>query len=130
MRLWVGFVAFLVAALGAGAVPPANAVTAVTGGNDGVEAASQADLTIQQRVRERRRERQGQRQWISVPELGLSEALPLVGSPGVVILDVTCRERGADAAERIPGAVWQDWTQVEQWAHRYEEAKTLLVYCA
>lgn len=127
MRIRMGAVALLVGFLGAGAIPTANAAAS---GDDGVGAASDTGGEAQQRVRERRRERRGQQQWINVPELSPEEAFPLVGAPGVVIIDVTCRERGADIAKRIPGAVWQDCTLVEQWAHTYKEAKTILVYCA
>ncbi len=127
MRTRMGVVALLVAILGAGAVPPADSEI---GGDGGVRAASDAGDEVQQRVRERRQERGGQRQWITVPELSLAEALPLVGAPGVVIIDATCRERAEDFLDRVPGAVWQDWTQVEQWAQRYKHAKTILVYCA
>ena len=128
MRIRMGVVAFLIAILCSGAVPPAGG--AVAAGDDDAGVASDTEAEAQQRVQERRRERDDQRQWISVPELSPSEALPLVGAPGVVIIDVTCREGGADITDRIPGAVWRDCTKVEQWAHNYEEAKTILVYCA
>ncbi|MDF1554344.1 MAG: hypothetical protein P1P84_14835 [Deferrisomatales bacterium] len=127
MRKRMGVVALLVVILGAGAVPPADSEA---GGDDGVRVSSDADSEVQRRVQERRRERRGERQWITVPELSQAEALPLVGAPGVVLIDTTCRERAEDFSDRIPGAVWQDWTQVEQWAHRYKDAKTILVYCA
>ncbi|HSH71079.1 MAG TPA: hypothetical protein VK997_14235 [Deferrisomatales bacterium] len=127
MRTRMGVVALLVVILGAGAVPPADSEV---GGDDGVRAASDAGSAVQRRAQERRQERRGERQWITVPELSLTEALPLVGAPGVVIIDTTCRERAEAFPDRIPGAVWQDWTQVEQWAHRYKDAKTVLVYCA
>jgi rhodanese-related sulfurtransferase len=127
MRIRKGFAVGLVVVLGASAVPAADVAA---GGGAAVGVASEAGSPAQQRVRERRRERQGRRQWIQVPELSPAEALPLVGAPGVAIIDVTCRERRGDLSVRLPGAVWEDCTQVERWAPRYAEVKTLLVYCA
>jgi len=125
MRMSAGAIALLALVLGAGTPPSFSGAAAGTAEEDAGSVSS-----TQQRVEERRRQREGQRRWISVPQKSVAETLAVMGEPGVVIIDVTCRERGANYPDRIPGAVWRDCTKVEQWAGEYEGAKTILVYCA
>jgi len=83
-----------------------------------------------ERIEEFRRERQGRREWITVPEVYRETLLGMLRDPTLALLDVTCKERGAKIAEQIPGAVWRDCTQVEQWAPEYRKDQTIVVYCA
>ena len=118
----MGVVALLAGILGAGGVLPGWGAPPVE--------TDDAISKPKQRTQQRRRERQGQRPWIEVPELTPEAALPLIGESGVVIIDVTCRENAAKYDERIPGAIWRDCTKVEQWADHYKGAGKILVYCA
>jgi hypothetical protein len=82
------------------------------------------------RALERRREREENRPWITVPELEREAVRGLLGDPAVAILDVTCGDQAAKFRDRIPGATWHDWARVEQWAPRYRKDQTIVVYCA
>jgi len=92
--------------------------------------AEQPSPGAQQRARERRRQREQSREWISVPEMDRETLRGLLQDPDVTILDVTCKERGEKIPEQIPGTVWRDCTQVEQWAPQYKKDQTIVVYCA
>ena len=113
-------------------------VPAETGGADSrgrpvavADAEPEEDLSPAKiRARERRRERLRAKRWITVPHLMPADALSLVDRSEVAVIDVTCSDRGGEVEERLPGASWQDWTTVESWAHRYEWAETIVVYCA
>jgi len=84
----------------------------------------------QQRVQERRRQREEEREWIAVPEMDRDTLRGLLADPNVAVLDVTCKERGVNIPDQIPGAVWRDCTQVGQWASQYRKDQTIVVYCA
>ena len=84
----------------------------------------------QQRAQERRRQREEEREWIAVPEMDRETLRGLLADPNVVVLDVTCKERGVNISDQIPGAVWRDCTQVKQWASQYRKDQTIVVYCA
>jgi len=84
----------------------------------------------QQRARERRRAREAEREWIEVPEMTRETLKALLGDPELAVLDVTCKERGAEIARQIPGSVWRDCTRVEEWAPLYRKDQTIVVYCA
>ncbi|MEW6487838.1 MAG: hypothetical protein AB1578_07985 [Thermodesulfobacteriota bacterium] len=83
-----------------------------------------------ERVRELREERRAQQPWITAPEIDRETVRELLGDPDVAIVDVTCLETRAKIPAQIPGAVWRDCTQVEQWAPLYRRDQTIVVYCA
>ena len=83
-----------------------------------------------ERVRELREERRARQPWITAPEIDRETVRGLLGDPGVAIVDVTCRETRAKISHQIPGAVWRDCTQLEQWAPLYRKDQTIVVYCA
>lgn len=80
------------------------------------------------RVKELRKERQEAKEWITVPELDRETLLVLLDDPAVVILDVTCKERGAKIPDQIPRTIWRDCDQVAQWAPEYRKDQTIVVY--
>jgi hypothetical protein len=93
-------------------------------------AGEDAAQSPRERVRELREERRAQQPWITAPEIDRETVRRLLGEPDVAIVDVTCRENRAKIPVQIPGAVWRDCTQVEQWAPLYRKDQTIVVYCA
>jgi hypothetical protein len=63
-----------------------------------------------------------------VPRMTKEELKTLLGSPGVVILDV--RLGGGNAPKRITGSVYEDPENVSNWAPKYPKDKKIVLYCS
>ena len=50
-------------------------------------------------------------------------------SPDLVIIDVRIERDWESATLKIPGAVWEDFFEVETWAEKYPKDKTIVLYC-
>ncbi|GAB6062148.1 rhodanese-like domain-containing protein [Deferrisoma palaeochoriense] len=72
----------------------------------------------------------GDRPWIVVPTMRVEDLAERLGEEGLVVIDVTCRERRSRLSGQIPGAVWRDCTRVEEWAPEFRKDQLLVVYCA
>lgn len=83
-----------------------------------------------ERVQELRQERKAQQPWIMAPEIDRETVRSPLGDRDVAVVDVTCLENRAKIPAQIPGAVWRDCAQVEQWSPLYRKDQTLVVYCA
>ncbi|GAB4256921.1 rhodanese-like domain-containing protein [Deferrisoma sp.] len=71
-----------------------------------------------------------ERPWIVVPTMQVEDLAARLGEEGLVVIDVTCRERRGRLSGQIPGAVWRDCTRVEEWAPEFRKDQFLVVYCA
>lgn len=71
-----------------------------------------------------------ERPWIVVPTMRVEDLAARLGEEGLVVIDVTCRERRKRLSGQIPGAVWRDCTRVEEWAPEFRKDQLLVVYCA
>ena len=61
--------------------------------------------------------------------LPLGTAISVVDSPASRIIDVRRAEDFAAASDMLPGAVWRDPAQVDQWSSEIDVAKPVFVYC-
>lgn len=64
-----------------------------------------------------------------VPKLTVEELKAMLGSPDLIILDVRLERDWKASPSKIPGAVWEDFMEVEKWAERYPKDKTIVLYC-
>lgn len=63
-----------------------------------------------------------------IPRMTKEELKPLLGNPGVVILDV--RFEGKNAPRKIAGAVYEDPGKVADWSLKYPKEKRVVLYCS
>lgn len=65
----------------------------------------------------------------TVPRMAKEELKPLLGNPGVAVLDVRLEHDWARAKEKIAGAVREDPEKdVKAWAGKYSKDKSLVFY--
>ncbi|OPY70850.1 MAG: hypothetical protein A4E57_00165 [Syntrophorhabdaceae bacterium PtaU1.Bin034] len=66
-----------------------------------------------------------------VPRMTKEQLLPLLGDPGVAVLDVRGTGDYRDSKAKIKGAVRIDMTvPVETWMVNFAKDKTLVLYCS
>jgi hypothetical protein len=64
------------------------------------------------------------------PRITKEEAKALMGSPGVVILDVRAGKDWSASELKVKGAVREDPSDIAKWASKYAPDTTLILYCA
>jgi len=63
-----------------------------------------------------------------IPRITIKETRPLLGTPGVAIIDVRPVEQWKYSDQILPHAVHEDPMDVDSWAHKYDKDKTLIIY--
>ena len=63
------------------------------------------------------------------PRIAKEELRSMLGSPDVVVIDVRKEKDWKVADRKIPGAYREDWQTAEQWAPKYRQDKTIVLYC-
>jgi len=64
-----------------------------------------------------------------IPRITVEELKAMLGNPDLVIIDVRIERDWESATLKIPGAVWEDFFEVETWAEKYPKDKTIVLYC-
>ena len=64
------------------------------------------------------------------PRITKEELKALLDDPVVIILDVRAINDWNRSGRKIKGAIREDPTRFESWAHKYSKYKTLVLYCA
>ena len=62
------------------------------------------------------------------PRMTKEELRPLLGKPGVIVIDV--RFEGRNAPKRIAGAVFEAPGEVDVWSANYPKGKKIVLYCS
>jgi rhodanese-related sulfurtransferase len=65
-----------------------------------------------------------------VRRLTKEELKTMLDDPEVVILDVRASRDWNRGERKIKGAIRENPTRFESWAHKYSKDKTLVLYCA
>ena len=64
------------------------------------------------------------------PRIKKEELKTMLDDPVVIILDVRASRDWNRSGRKIKGAIREDPTRFESWAHKYSKDKTLMLYCA
>lgn len=64
-----------------------------------------------------------------VPRITVEELKAMVGKPDLVVIDVRVGRDWEASTQKIPGAIWEDFFEVETWAEKYPKDKTIVLYC-
>jgi hypothetical protein len=62
--------------------------------------------------------------------MGVEELKSMLGSRGLVVIDVRADEDWKSSTLKIKGAIREDPEKVDTWMSKYPKDKTLLFYCA
>jgi len=65
-----------------------------------------------------------------VPKMTKEELRAMLGSHGLMIIDVRYGKDWTDSDSKIKGAVREEPDDVRSWASKYPKDKTLVLYCA
>lgn len=66
----------------------------------------------------------------SVPRMSMDQLKKLLGNPQVKVIDVRTGADWAASSIKIKGAVRETPYQAASWAKKYDQNKTLVLYCA
>jgi rhodanese-related sulfurtransferase len=55
---------------------------------------------------------------------------PMLGSPGIVVIDVRTKYDWDTSKVKIPGAVREEGIKFGSWMNKYPKDKTIVIYCA
>ncbi len=66
----------------------------------------------------------------SAPRITIDKLKAIIGSPGVIIIDVRSPEDWQSSTRKIPGAIREDPHQARSWMFTYGKDRTLVFYCA
>ena len=65
------------------------------------------------------------------PRMTKEELRPLLGNPGVVVVDVRVAAAWKKSERKIQGATYEDpESDITKWANKYPRDKTLVFYCS
>lgn len=64
-----------------------------------------------------------------IPRITAEELKAMLGNPNLIIIDVRVERDWEAATRKIPGAVWEDFFEVDTWAEKYPKDKTIVLYC-
>lgn len=65
-----------------------------------------------------------------IARISAEELRAMLGSPDIVVIDVRTEKDWKSSRLKIPGAVWEDFQEVEKWGPKYPKDKTIVLYCA
>jgi predicted sulfurtransferase len=66
----------------------------------------------------------------SVPRISPQELKQRIDSADLIVIDVRTSRSWTRSETKIAGAVREDPSWVDKWAHKYPKSKTLVFYCA
>jgi len=64
-----------------------------------------------------------------VPKITAEELRAMLGNPDLIIIDVRIERDWKASALKVKGAVWEDFNDVDTWAQKYPQNKTIVLYC-
>lgn len=64
------------------------------------------------------------------PRIAKDELKSMLDDPGVVVIDVRAYTDWVLSAEKIRGAVREDYRDFDDWSAKYPKDKTVVLYCA
>lgn len=67
---------------------------------------------------------------IAGPNIDVPQLKKMLAQGGITLLDVRRRADRETSPGMIPGAIWRDPEQVEQWAGEVEKNARTVIYCA
>jgi hypothetical protein len=65
-----------------------------------------------------------------VSRISVHQARALLGHPDTVIIDVRKYRNWWRSSKKIPTAVREDPSKVNQWIEKYAKSQTLIIYCS
>ena len=65
-----------------------------------------------------------------VPSLSVHQVKQMMGRPELIIIDVRKNLSWWQSTTKIPTAVREDPSKVDEWAQKYSKDQTLIFYCA
>lgn len=63
-----------------------------------------------------------------IPRMTKEQLKPLLGKPGVVVLDSRPEEQWRASEQVLPGAVYENPMDVKSWAGKYPKDSTVVIY--
>lgn len=64
------------------------------------------------------------------PYISTDDLVDRLGDPELLVIDVRSPSYYEYSEWKIPGSVFEDYTEFEQWAEKYPKTSTLVLYCA
>ena len=65
-----------------------------------------------------------------VPRISVHQAKKLMGSPDTIVIDVRKYRNWWRSSKKIPTAVREDPSKVDQWIEKFGKNQTLIFYCS
>jgi len=65
-----------------------------------------------------------------VLRISKEELRGMLGSPGLVLIDVRTEKEWKKSDRKITGANWEDAEEYATWVDKYPKDKTLVLYCS
>ncbi len=65
-----------------------------------------------------------------VPAITKEQLLPLLGKPGIIVIDVRTKYDWDKSEVKIKGAVREEGMKFGSWMNKYPKDKTIVLYCA
>ncbi len=65
-----------------------------------------------------------------VPRISVHQAKKMMGSPDTIVIDVRKYRNWWRSSKKIPTAVREDPSKVNQWIEKYAKSQTLIFYCS
>jgi rhodanese-related sulfurtransferase len=65
-----------------------------------------------------------------VLRISKEELRGMLGSPGLVLIDVRTEKEWKKSDKKITGATWEDADELDVWVDKYPKDKTLVLYCS
>ncbi len=66
----------------------------------------------------------------NVPRISVQQAKKLMGSPDTIVIDVRKYRNWWRSSKKIPTAVREDPSKVDQWIEKFDKNQTLIFYCS
>ena len=64
-----------------------------------------------------------------VPKVTTEELKAMLDNPDLILIDVRIERDWKASTQKIRGAVWEDFMDVETWSKKYPRDKTIVLYC-
>ncbi len=64
------------------------------------------------------------------PRMTREDLLPLLGTPGIYVIDVRAASDWDSSDLKIKGAIREDPANIDSWAAKYPKDTTIVLYCA
>ena len=67
---------------------------------------------------------------VEAPRISKEQLKPMIGDPGVVIIDVRTAHDLSESDLKIKGSVREDPAKEQGWLNKYPKDKTIVFYCS